>query len=141
MALNASIKEVNFHVGDTVEVSQKVKEGNKTRTQIFRSLVIAIRGHGENKSFTVRRIAAGGIGVERIWSLYSPWISKIKVVKKGKARRAKLYYLRKRTGREAIRVKKVDKKKVSKEKEEEIRSEEKKSRKAGRKSSSKTPSK
>lgn len=141
MALQATIKETTFHIGDTVEVHQKIEEKDKTRIQIFKGVIISVKGHGENKSFTVRRIAIGGIGVERIWPLYSPWISRIKVVKRGKVRRAKLYYLRKRTGKEAMRVKKVDKKKVSKKKKEEIRSEEKKSGKTRRKSSGKVSSK
>ncbi len=91
----AKWQDTEFHVGDTIRVHQKFKEEDKTRTQIFEGVVIAIRGRGENKSFTVRKIAAGGIGVERIWPLISPWIAKIVVKKKGKVRRAKLYYLRK----------------------------------------------
>lgn len=104
--------EINFSPGDTVKVYQKIKEGDpstgsgqvKTRTQIFEGVVLGIRGRGENKSFTVRKIAVGGIGVERIWPVESPWIEKVTVVKKGKTRRAKLYYLRKRTGKKAIKV-------------------------------------
>ncbi len=94
MANQVKIGETSFGVGDTVVVSQKIIEGGKTRTQPFEGIVIAIRGQGENKTFTVRKIATGGVGVERIWPLNSPWITKIKVKKKGKARRAKLYYLR-----------------------------------------------
>jgi hypothetical protein len=67
--------------------------------------VIAIRGREENKSFTVRRIAAGSVGVERIWPLSSPWIQQIEVAKTGKVRRSKLYYLRERVGKRAIKVK------------------------------------
>lgn len=80
-------------------------EGAKTRTQIFEGILISLRGRGENKTFTVRKIGAGGIGVERIWPLNTSSISKIEVKKKGvKVRRAKLYYLRNLTGREAVRI-------------------------------------
>jgi len=91
----AKWEDIEFHVGDTVRVHQKFKEDEKIRTQVFEGKVIAIRGREENKTFTVRKIAIGGIGVERIWPLISPWITKIVVVKKGKVRRSKLYYLRK----------------------------------------------
>lgn len=96
MANQAKIGETAFSVGDKVVVYQKIIEGEKTRSQPFEGVVIAIRGSGEGKTFTVRKIAAGGIGVERIWPLNSPWITKIKIKKKGKVRRAKLYYLRKK---------------------------------------------
>lgn len=96
--------EINFHPGDTVRVYQKIQEGEKLRLQVFEGVVLGIRGRAENKSFTVRKIAAGGVGVERIWPVESPSIEKITVVKKGNVRRAKLYYLRKRTGREAVKV-------------------------------------
>jgi len=105
MANQAKFGETTFNVGNTVVVSQKIVEGGKTRIQNFEGIVIAIRGRGENKTFTVRKIAIGGIGVERIWPLSSPWITKIKVKKKGKIRRAKLYYLRKKTTKKATRVK------------------------------------
>lgn len=95
MALKAKINEIEFSIGDKVRVSQKIQEGDKTRIQIFEGIVIAIRGENENKMFTVRKIGAAGIGVERIWPLNTPWIEKIKVVKKGQVRRAKLYFLRK----------------------------------------------
>ena len=94
MALQAKIKEIYFRVGDKIKVFQKIQEGDKTRTQPFEGIVIAIRGEGENKMFTVRKIAAGNIGVERIWPLNSPWIEKVQVVRKGKVRRAKLYFLK-----------------------------------------------
>jgi large subunit ribosomal protein L19 len=105
MANQAKFGETTFSVGDTVVVSQKIVEGGKTRTQNFEGIVIAIRGKGEGKTFTVRKIAVGGIGVERIWPLNSPWITKIKVKKKGKVRRAKLYYLRQKTTKKATKVK------------------------------------
>jgi large subunit ribosomal protein L19 len=87
--------------GDLVRVSVKVKEGDKERIQAFEGTVIAVRGSGASKTFTVRRIASGGIGVERIWPLESPLIEKIKILKKRPQKRAKLYYLRKLTGKEA----------------------------------------
>jgi len=87
--------------GDLVRVSVKVKEGGKERIQPFEGTVIAVRGAGDSKTFTVRKIATGGIGVERIWPLNSPSIEKIKIIKKRKQKRAKLYYLRKLTGKEA----------------------------------------
>lgn len=107
MANQAKIGDTTFAVGDTVIVSQKIIEGGKTRIQPFEGIVIAIRGSGENKTFTVRKIGAGGIGVERIWPLNSPWISKINVKKKGKVRRAKLYYLRQKTRKEIAKIKKI----------------------------------
>lgn len=103
--------EQSFNPGDTVRVYQKIQEGSSTgsgkgrvRSQVFEGIVLGIRGRGENKSFTVRKIAAGGIGVERIWPLNSPTIEKIVVKRKGKVRRAKLYYLRKRTGKAAVKI-------------------------------------
>jgi len=94
MAHQAKFQETTFCVGDKVKIYQKVQEADKTRIQIFEGIVIAIKGEGENRMFTVRKISTAGVGVERIWPLNSPWIEKIKVVKKGKVRRAKLYYLR-----------------------------------------------
>jgi large subunit ribosomal protein L19 len=105
MANQAKHGETVFNVGDRVKVHQKIVEGKKERLQIFEGIVIAIRGRGENKSFTVRRIAVGNIGVERIWPLVSPWVQKIEVIRRGKVRRAKLYYLRKQVGKKAVRIK------------------------------------
>jgi len=95
MAIQAKIKDFTFKVGDTVRVFQTVKEGDKERTSSFEGIMISLRGRGINKMFTVRRIGADGIGIERIFPLYSPTISKVVVKKKGDTRRAKLYYLRK----------------------------------------------
>ena len=93
-----------MRVGDTVRVDYKIKEGDKERVQPFEGIVIAKKGAGEGKTFTVRKIAADGIGVERIFPLNSPWIEKLEVVKKGRPRRAKLYYLRERKGKAAMKV-------------------------------------
>lgn len=105
MALSAKFDKTEFHVGDEIELHLKILEKKKERTQIFKGIVIAIRGRGENKSFIVRKIAGLGIGVERIFPLASPWIKKIVVKKKGKVRRAKLYFRRKMTGKAATKVK------------------------------------
>jgi large subunit ribosomal protein L19 len=87
--------------GYTVKVHQKIREGEKTRTQIFEGLVIKINsGHGSDRSFTVRKVVEG-IGVERVYPLYSPNIEKIEVIKKSKVRRAKLFYMRDRSGKSA----------------------------------------
>lgn len=95
----------NIHIGDTLRVHNKVVEGAKARIQVFEGILINLRGRGENKTFTVRKIGAGGIGVERIWPLKSNSIVKIEVKKKsGKVRRAKLFYLRDLTGKSAVRV-------------------------------------
>jgi len=118
MANQATIKDTKVSVGDTVKVHQLIKEGDKERTQVFQGVVIAIKGAQENKTFTVRRIASGGIGVERIWPVVSPWITKVEVVKKGNVRRAKLFYLRKRVGRRATKVKEKLEEKADKAKPE-----------------------
>jgi len=91
-----------FKAGDSVDVHVKIVEGEKERIQIFSGIVIAIKGHGTNESFTVRRLV-GNEGVERVWPLHTPSIDKIELKKSGKVRRAKLYYLRDRVGK-ATRV-------------------------------------
>ncbi|MBU1132949.1 50S ribosomal protein L19 [Patescibacteria group bacterium] len=95
----------DFRVGDTVKLSYRIIEGEKTRIQPFQGIVISKKGEGISKTFTVRRIGADKVGVERIIPLYSPNIEKLEVTKKGKVRRAKLYYLRDKKGREAMRIK------------------------------------
>ena len=90
----------NFGVGDTVRVHTKVVEGDKERIQIFAGIVIGRKGRGLNETFTVRRISYGE-GVERVFPLYAPMIDSIKVVRRGKVRRAKLYYLRGLRGKKA----------------------------------------
>ena len=89
-----------FRSGDTITVSYRIREGNKERIQQYRGVVISITGHGDKKRFTVRKMS-DNIGVERIFPLESPFIEKIVVNKYGKVRRAKLYYLRKLTGKKA----------------------------------------
>ncbi|NMC35074.1 MAG: 50S ribosomal protein L19 [Veillonellaceae bacterium] len=103
-----------FRSGDTVRVHYKIIEGDKTRIQPYEGVVISRRGEGVSKTFTVRKIGADGIGVERIFPLLSPNIEKIDVVKLGKSRRAKLFYLRGKVGKEALKVKEIKKDKVSK---------------------------
>ena len=94
-------KEVpSLKAGQTVRVHVKVVEGEKERTQVFEGVVIAISRNGSRSTFTVRKISYG-VGVERIFPLYSPRIDKIQVVSSGKVRRAKLYYLRKLSGKRA----------------------------------------
>ncbi|HVM30146.1 MAG TPA: 50S ribosomal protein L19 [Candidatus Limnocylindrales bacterium] len=86
--------------GDTVRVAQRVREGNRERTQVFEGTVMRLRGGGIGRSFTVRAIRSG-VGVERTFKLNSPRIEKIEVVRHGQARRAQLYFLRKRVGKAA----------------------------------------
>ena len=86
--------------GDTVRVHLRVKEGNRERIQVFEGTVIAKKHGGINETFTVRRISYG-VGVEKVFPLYSPVIEKVETVRKGKVRRAKLYYLRDRVGKAA----------------------------------------
>ncbi len=93
-----------FRVGDTVKVHCRVVEGGKERIQVYEGLVIAKRGSGVNESFTVRKISYGE-GVERVFPVHTPRISKIEVVSTGKVRRAKLHYLRGRVGKRALLVK------------------------------------
>ncbi len=93
-----------FSIGDQVDVSVKIIEGDKERIQIFSGVVIGRRGHGMNEMFTVRRISYGE-GVERVFPLHSPRVEKVEVERKGAVRRAKLTYLRKRLGRGATLVK------------------------------------
>ena len=90
-----------FGAGDTIKVHAKVVEGDRERIQVFQGVVIRVREGGINASFTVRRIAAHGIGVERTFLFASPRVDKIEVMRKAKVRRARLYYLRGRTGKAA----------------------------------------
>ena len=92
----------HFEIGDIVDIHCRIQEGDKTRTQIFTGTVIGRKGRGINETFTVRRIA-NNEGIERIFPLHSPNVLDIKPVRSGKTRRAKLYYLRQRTGK-AVRL-------------------------------------
>lgn len=98
----------NFGVGDTLKVHIKIKEGNRERIQIFEGFVLKIQNGGLGKTFTVRRIASG-VGVEKTFPMHSPRIDKIEIVRKGDTRRAKLNYMRQRTGK-AARIKSKDQK-------------------------------
>ena len=90
----------SLHVGDTVRVHQKIKEGNRERIQVFEGIIIKKQGGGVNATFTVRRVAYG-VGVEKTFLVHSPMVEKVEVVRVGKSRRAKLYYLRDRVGKAA----------------------------------------
>ncbi|MDE2579660.1 MAG: 50S ribosomal protein L19 [Hyphomicrobiales bacterium] len=98
-----------FQPGDTVIVNVKVKEGDRTRVQAYEGVCIARQGGGLNESFTVRKISYGE-GVERVFPIFSPMIDSIKVVRRGKVRRAKLYYLRDRRGKSARIAERTDNK-------------------------------
>jgi large subunit ribosomal protein L19 len=108
--MNEIIKEIEaeqlkenvpqFHVGDTVKVYGKIKEGNRERIQVFEGTVIKKQGGSNRATFTVRK-NSNGVGVEKTWPLHSPNVEKVEVVRQGKVRRAKLYYLRDRVGKKA----------------------------------------
>jgi len=99
-AFATSVELPTFGAGDTISVSYKIKEGNKERIQIFRGVVIQVKGTGTTKTFTIRKIS-GNVGVERIIPMFSPFIDKIEVNKRGRVRRARIYYLRELTGKKA----------------------------------------
>ena len=105
MANVFSYNDKEFHTGDTIKLHQKVSEGDKTRIQIFEGIIIAIRNSGAGKSFIVRKIGANSIGVEKIMPVMSPTIADIEHKTLGNVRRSKLYYLRDRVGRQAVKVK------------------------------------
>ncbi len=111
--LDAAGKDISsFNVGDTVVVETKVVEGDRERVQSFRGVVIRKRGRGVAETFTVRRVAHGE-GVERIFPVQSPLVRKVEVLKRGRVRRAKLYYLRGLKGKK-VRIKEAREKKVKK---------------------------
>ena len=89
-----------FRVGDTVKVSAKIKEGSRERIQVFEGTVIKRQGGSNRETFTVRKLS-NGVGVEKTWPLHSPFVEDITVVRRGKVRRAKLFYLRSRVGKAA----------------------------------------
>jgi large subunit ribosomal protein L19 len=99
----------DFRAGDTVRVAVRIKEGDKTRVQNFEGLCIAIRGQGTGRTFMVRKIGANSVGVERIFPLYSESIESIEVLRRGRVRRAKLFYLRELKGK-AARIKELRRK-------------------------------
>jgi large subunit ribosomal protein L19 len=96
-------KRPDVRVGDTVKLHIKIKEGNKERTQIFEGRVIALKGSGLDKTVTVRKISYG-VGVEKVFPLHSTLLEKIEIVKRGTVKRSKLFYLRERVGRRALKV-------------------------------------
>ncbi|MBD5445436.1 MAG: 50S ribosomal protein L19 [Lachnospiraceae bacterium] len=98
----AQVKETvpEFHIGDTVKVYGKIKEGNRERIQVFEGTVLKRQGGSNRETFTVRKLS-NGVGVEKTWPLHSPNVEKIEVVRRGKVRRAKLNYLRGRIGKRA----------------------------------------
>lgn len=103
--ISGKFGETDLHIGDTIRVHSQVIEGTKTRIQVFEGILIRMQGRGVNKTFTVRKIGAAGVGVERIWPLDSKSIVKIEIKKKTfGVRRSKLYYLRDLTGKRAVRV-------------------------------------
>ena len=89
-----------FQIGDTVKVAVKIREGSRERIQMFEGTVIAIKGSGISKTFTVRRLSYG-VGIERVFPLHSPFVESVQVIRSGKVRRAKLYYVRDRVGKSA----------------------------------------
>ena len=103
--ISAKFGNIDIHIGDTVRIYSNVVEGTKTRIQMFEGILIRIKGRGENQTFTVRKIGASGIGVERTWPLNARSLVKIEVRKKTSGvRRSKLYYLRELSGKTAVRV-------------------------------------
>ena len=103
-----------FRPGDTVRAAYKAQEGNRTRIQDFEGIVIRIRRNGFNTTFTVRKVSYG-VGVERIFPLHSPLIQKIDIVQRGRARRAKLYFIRNLSDREIRRKLRADRKRIDKD--------------------------
>lgn len=97
-SLKAEVPELN--IGDTVKVHVKIKEGDKSRIQVFEGTIIAKKHGGINETFTVRRVAHG-CGIERVFPVHSPVVDKVEIVRRGRVRRAKLYYLRNRVGKAA----------------------------------------
>ena len=136
---NTVLKESapEFQVGDTVKVTVLIREGNKERNQNFEGMVIATKGGGANATFTVRRIFQG-IAIERTFMLHSPKVVDVKVIRKGKTRRAKLYYMRERIGTKSTRLKE-DSSRIAKDFQEKLVLQEKKD--AEKKAAKKAPKK
>lgn len=108
MANRITIQNTVTHIGDIIKVHQKVIEKGKERIQIFSGVLIAIGGNEFNRTFCVRRIATQNIGVERIWPVNSPMIAKVEIIRLGKVKRAKLYYLRDKVGKQATKIETKD---------------------------------
>jgi large subunit ribosomal protein L19 len=106
VSITITHKETSFGVGDMVRVSLKIKEGEKTRIQVFEGMAIALKNREGGKTLTVRRIGTGNIGVERIFPLSSPFLEKIEVVRKGTpgVKHAKIYYVREKSPREVDEI-------------------------------------
>ena len=102
MANSLTYADQVFRVGDTIAVYQKIVEDQKTRLQVFEGILMAVTGKGTGQAFRVRKLSHMAIGVERIWPVHTPMIAKIVLKKRGSVRRAKLYYLRKRVGKQAL---------------------------------------
>jgi large subunit ribosomal protein L19 len=99
--INSELNFPKFNTGDTIAISTRIKEGDKDRIQVFQGDVIAIKNNGVSSTFTVRKIAANNISVERIFPFHSPLIDSIQFIRRGKVRRAKAYYIRGRVGKAA----------------------------------------
>ena len=109
MSLRFKHRDTVANIGDTISVHQEIKEGSSQRVQVFEGILIAIKNRGLNKTFTVRKIGANSIGVEKIMPVHLPSIKKIEVKRRGQVRRSKLYYLRGKLGKAATRVKEKQK--------------------------------
>lgn len=105
MSLYLKYNDLTISSGDTVRVHQEITEGKKKRIQVFEGIVIAIKNRGNGKTFTVRKIGAGSIGVEKIYPVSLPAIKKIELKRQGQVKRSKLYYLRGRIGKAATKIK------------------------------------
>ncbi|KUK79146.1 MAG: 50S ribosomal protein L19 [Microgenomates bacterium 39_7] len=105
MSLKFKHQDTVASIGDTIQVHQEIVEGDNKRVQVFEGIVIAIKNRDRNKSFTVRKIGANSIGVEKIFPVYLPSIKEIKVIRKGRVKRSKLYFLRDKVGKAATKVK------------------------------------
>ncbi len=113
-------RQIDFKSGDTINVHYKIKEGNKERIQQYQGIVMQIAGKGPTKTFTVRKISANNVGVERIFPINSPYIDKIEIVRRGDVRRARLFYLRDLSGKKVkIKEKRVFSDKSDKNKNED----------------------
>jgi large subunit ribosomal protein L19 len=129
MTLFEKFNDIQFGVGDRIRVIQKIKEGEKDRTQAFEGMVIALKGHAGNKSFTVRRIGTGQIGIERIFPLDGDNIEEVKVIKEGTkgVNQAKLYYTRDKSRREIDKIytranrRSIEKKETSKSSKKKVK--------------------